>query len=515
MPLISKFRLTTVTLPCLLALCGVSVVGASMDPRFEIDPQALAVSEAVSRPSAKKNVRSVKSRPARRMPLDTESTYVVKPGDHLFKILMHEYGLSNSQAKALIEKVKRDNDISDIRRLKIGQKIAIPRLRQSPSEIRRSQALDVASTAPDSTETTVGQSFVLESPVDSPPSISAQESLDKVRDVWNKVVPAKANLQKPLVMQTSTFSLTLDPQRYPTFSTMDGARILLDQNNSIPPLVKSLIEEKDPNVRIVSESPAGSRQFMSSMLKAAGFYSVEENFSMDFGTDPRLTVMADFKIEKTPESLVKQDIVLLNSGRIALPTALNAFLKKEGFALYEPFASLKKLAVGDARTLHVVKANSQPEMVDAILSAFSVNAVNDRSLDVFAADNNGISLAVKAERYFERNGQSFVVTRFDGDPVNYTLFRILETKGYRVVILEAQDGFRKVAEKIISRMKIQGHFAKHRLLQDDSAGYSLQMSGFKFDDGSLPGGELFLTDHAMDRIISDLLTENGYRINSR
>lgn len=515
MPLISKFSLKTLTLPCLIALCGVSVAGAAMDPRFEIDPQALAVSESVSKPTAKKNARSVKLHPARRVSADSESTYVVKPGDHLFKILMHEYGLNNSQAEALIEKVKRDNDISDIRRLKIGQKISIPRLRQSPSESRRSQALDGASSVPDRSETTVGQSFVLESPLDSPPAIPAQESLDKVRDVWNRIIPVQANLQKPLVMQTSTFSLTLDPQRYPTFSTMDGARILLDQNNSIPPLVKSLIEEKDPNVRIVSESPARSRQFMSSMLKSAGFYSVEENFSMDFGTDPRLTVRTDFKVEKTPESLVRQDIVLLNSGRSALPDALNAFLKKEGFALYEPFAALKKLAVGDARSLHIVKANSQPEMVDAILSAFSVNAVNDRSLDVFAAENNGISLSVKAERYFERNGQRFVVTRFDGDPVNYTLFRILETKGYRVVILEAQDGFRKVAEKIISRMKIQGYFAKHSLLQDDSAGYSLQMSGFKFNDSSLPGGELFLTDHAMDRIISDLLTENGYRINSR
>lgn len=515
MPFISKFRLTTLTVPCLLALCGVSGVGAAMDPRFEIDPQVLAVSETVPKAPPRRTVRSAKLRPARPLPVTGESTYVVKPGDHLFKILMHEYGLSNSQAEALIEKVKKDNNISDIRRLKIGQKISIPRLGQSAGESAKSHPFEGASTRSDVTETPVGQSFVLESPVDPSPSISARESLDKLRGVWDKVVPPRTDLQKPLVMQTSTFSLTLDPQRYPTFSSMDGARILLDQNNSIPPLVKSLIEEKDPNVRIVSESPAASRQFMSSMLKAAGFYSVEENFSMDFGSDPRLTVTTDFKIEKTPESLVRQDIVLLNSGRTALPSSLNAFLKKEGFALYEPFASLKKFAVRDVRTLHVVKDSSQSEMVDAILSAFSVNAVTDRSLDVFAADNNGISLAVKAERYFERNGQRFVVTRFDGDPVNYTLFRILETKGYRVVILEEQDGFRKVAEKIISRMKIQGYFAKHSLLQDDSAGYSLQMSGFKFDDASLPGGELFLTNQAMDRIVSDLLKENGYRINSR
>ena len=136
-------------------------------------------------------------------------------------------------------------------------------------------------------------------------------------------------------------------------------------------------------------------------------------------------------------------------------------------------------------------------------------------MDVFAADNNGISLAVKAERYFERGGHRYIVTRYDGDPVNYTLFRILETKGYRVVILESRDDFRKVSEKIVSRLKINGSFAQHSLLKDRSLGYSLQMSGIKVDDSSLPGGGLFLTNLTIDRIIRDLLTENGYSLNNR
>jgi len=136
-------------------------------------------------------------------------------------------------------------------------------------------------------------------------------------------------------------------------------------------------------------------------------------------------------------------------------------------------------------------------------------------VDVFAADNNGISLSVKAERYFERGGKRFVITNFDGDPVNYTLFRILETKGLNVVILETRDDFRKTAEKIISRMKIKGVFAKYNILQDKSAGYSLQMSGFNIDDAMLPGGGIFLTDRAMDPIVRDLVTDNGFTINNR
>lgn len=513
MTLIPKYRLTLLAIPYLLGVCNVSLVGAAMDPRFEIDPQVLADAVPAAKTPAKKNIRSARMRPAKVVAAVSGSTYVVKPGDHLFKILMRDYGLSNDEAESLIEQIKRENNINDIRRLRIGQRIAIPVIhRPADGSIRKLQTLAAVSNNSEEPEKPVGQSFVLESPV-SP--LSGEEVLAKVRDVWDKFVPVKADLRKPLALQTATFSLVLDPQRYPTFSTMDGARILLDQNSSIPPLVKSLIEEKDPNVRIVSEVPAGSKQFLASMLKNAGFYSVEENFSMDFGSDPKLTVNADFKIEKTPKSLLKQDVVLVNSGRTAVHSSLNTLLKKEGFTLYEPFASQKNPAARDSRPLRIVTAKSQPEMVDAILAAFSVHSDRNHSLDVFAADNNGISLAVKAERYFERNGQRYVITRFDGDPVNYTLFRILETKGYRVVILEAQDDFRKVSEKIISRMKIQGFFAKHSLLQDDSAGYSVQMSGFKLDDKSLPGGGLFLTNLSMDRIFSDLLTESGYRIDSR
>jgi hypothetical protein len=108
-----------------------------------------------------------------------------------------------------------------------------------------------------------------------------------------------------------------------------------------------------------------------------------------------------------------------------------------------------------------------------------------------------------------------VVTTFDGDPVNYTLFRILETTGVKVIILEAQDDFRKVSEKMLSRTSIKGSFALHSLLQDDSAGYSLQMSGFKLEDAQLPGGGLFLTDRAMNRIVRDLFIENGVTIINR
>ena len=268
-------------------------------------------------------------------------------------------------------------------------------------------------------------------------------------------------------------------------------------------------------MRIVSESPVNGKRFLAAMLESSGFYSVEENFSMEFGSDPKLTVRSDFKVEKTPESLIKQDVVLMNSGRIPLPAVIGGLLKKEGFTLHEPFASLHPVVPVVSQSLYQITTKSQPDIIDALLASISLTPEKERRLDVFAADNNGISLSVKAERYFERGGNRHIVTRFDGDPVTYTLFRILETKGYQVTILEAQDDFRKITEKLLLHLKIQGAYALQTLGHETDANYSLQMSGYKLEGAGLPIGGLFVTNLEIDRVIRDLLTGDGYSITSK
>lgn len=503
---IPGLRKSRLCLPALLLMLGSTVVDAAMDPRFELDSQTLGVvasAPVLPGKGEKKQARSDKVNTSS----SVVNTYTVRQGDHLFKILMRDYGLNNDEAESFIEEIRRENNIYDIRRLKVGQKIIIP-----PVKRRADGTLKLVRQAQKTLPATgalAGQILRLDAPLEP---VSEQQALSGVREFWNNVVPVRPDVQKPLSIQTATFSLTLDPQRYPIFTAMDNGKILLDSSSSIPPLVRSLISEKDPTIRIISESPASGRQFLASILGSAGFYSLEENFGMEFGTDPKISVQSDFKIEKNAESLIKQDIVLVNSGRKFISPVLHDFLKKEGFSVFEPFASLRQLATGETRQLHVVKSGSPIEIVDAILSALSLPAEKERRLDVFAADNNGISLSVKADRYVQHKGQRYIITSFDGDPVTYTLFRILETKGYRVVILDKQDDFRKVTEKVASRLKLNGRYARHDLLPDAPTSYSLNMSGFKVDDPSLPGGTIFLTSLELDKVVRDMLVEGGYSI---
>lgn len=489
----------------LFMMNAVQPVHGAMDASFELDPQSLGVSA-----TPKKAVKPVASPHKRRVAKSYVTgagetvVHTVKPGDNLFKILMRDYGLSNGEADNLIDAICRENGISDIKHLKIGQKIVIPAL-------PRKRRGELAQTGLSDTSKFVAgrQMFRLESPN---AALSELEASVQIHQTWGKLVPTPATDLKPVVFQSPAFSLTLDPQRYPVFPAMNNGRILLDRDSSIPPLVKALITEKDPSIRIVSESPRNGKKFLSAMLDSADFYSVEEDFSMDFGADPKLTIHSDFKIEKTPESLIKRDLVLMNAGQKPFPGVLNEFLKKEGFTLYEPFASSKSEPSVKAGQLRQVTSNKQSDVVDALLASISITPDRNRRLDVFAADQNGISLSVQAERYFERGGQRYVVATFDGDPITYTLYRILEAKGYHVSILEPKDDFRKVTEKLLTSMNIKGAYAQHALSLNKGDNYSLQMTGFKLENPEYPVAGVFLTNLELDHVIHDLLVDNGYSI---
>lgn len=501
------------TVLCALMATGAcsDLAKAAMDPQFELDPQTLE-STAANRAEKRKGKRPVRQVEKKRSRATGASMYTVKPGDHIFKILMRDYGLSNDQAEALIDEICRENGIRDIRRLQVGQKLKIPAAgRTTTPATEQTQASEDVRQRQVASGDDVAQTLRLEP--DQSASVQAVDPAARLRDSWDQIIPSGPELMKPLVVQSPNFSLSLDSKRYPVFATLDGARIVVDQQGTIPPLVRSLITDKDPGIRIVSGS-TDNRQFLADMLKSAGFYSVEEDFLLTLGKDPKISVVSDFKVEKKPESLVQQDVVLVNASRDPFPSGLSSLLKKEGFTVHEPFAGRRIPVVPPGKgEIHRITGSSQSQIVDALLKALAVRGETDRKLDVFASENNGISLAVSAERYFERNGKRYVVTRFDGDPINYTLFRILETRGYQVVILEQQDSFRKIAEKILSRLNLRGSFAQHALWPAREENFSVQLSGFKVEGATPSGGSLFLTDVELDRVVRDILGEKGFQVN--
>lgn len=500
-----------------LSLALVPGSAPAIDPRFELDPRLLdreapAPARVKEGRGGRKTVRAAAG----------SSDYTIRPGDHIFRILMREFGLSNDEAEALVPEVKRLNGITDIRRLRVGQTIRIP-LTRAGERVARGEAAD-SPVPTERQQPAVSTAAVPEERGGRPAGHSLRmmsvaperepEGVETARQLWDGLVPPTGRTARPIEIEDKNFSLSLDPESFPTFPTADGGRVLVDAGGKIPPLVKALIEEKDPSIRIVSENPRNRKRFMASLLAGARFYSVEENVSLEFGADPKLTVNADFKVEKTPESLMRHDVVLMNVGeyRHGMPPSLVQYLRREGFHVVEPVQSRDERGKPAERTLYQITARETRGIVDALLRALNVRYDTDRNVELYGMGDGGIRLFVRADRYFEEGGDRYVVSYFDGDPVTYTLTRLLETRGHRVIVLDPADGFRKVSEKLFSRMRIPGAFAKHELVPSRDASYGIQMSGFRMR-GTMGAGEAtFVTNTEIDPLFRDILDHNGYSI---
>lgn len=498
----------------------------AMDPKFELDPSALGGKGAATPSSSHRQKgerhpgegvgKRLKHKPA--VPAgDKVVSYTVQPGDYIYRVLYREFGWSGARADSAVRRIKELNHLADIRKLQTGSKLLIPVGSGSTGGARTSAPSGFAGQK---------QRHLAEAPEDGYRMVFSKigregdgDGVREARDAWSRIIPpAVGSGSDRFDYRSQAFSLSLDPERYPTLPAQDGSTILVDGDGSLPPLVRSLIQEKDPKITIVSGDPANRLGFYRSLLSAAHFYSFEEDFSVDFGSDPQITVRADFKIEKTPDSLLRQDVTLLDvaQNRPATPDGLVKLLAGSGFKLVEVGAQRYQRASGGAADLlYQVREKEPAKILDRFLDALAVPVESAKTIDLYAGDNIGVRLDVPVDRYFEDNGRRYAVAVFNGDPVTYTLVRLLETKGYRVIMLQAGDDFHSIADKVLSCLHIQGRYGKYDLWSAREVGYGVRMSGAMIRDNRNGDRNLFVTDRDLDPLVEELTDLNGYRLLGR
>lgn len=110
-------------------LVTLSLDAASASSPFELDLRELESVRKRGAPSPSSSVPKERQRPSPPPPAAGATgwvDYTVRPGDHLFRILMVNFGYSNAEAEGLIPLIREKNGISDIRRLSVGKTIRIP-----------------------------------------------------------------------------------------------------------------------------------------------------------------------------------------------------------------------------------------------------------------------------------------------------------------------------------------------------------------------------------------------------
>ena len=518
-------RLTTKPLWLALAISLASPLSCyAIDPKFELDPLLLSKKFASSpSPAVAKQQKSAGKKVARSggrqrsgeaAGREQTSSYTVKPGDHLYKVLAREYGVTGTRADSLVSKIQRLNHMADIRDLQTGTRIIIP-LAQPGSAAeetagRGARAGKYGSAAPRV------PAAVYQMKLSKVGQAGEAQAVESARQTWSRLVPpSPGRASDHFDYRSAAFTLSLDPERYPTLPAQDGGTILVDGAGTLPPLVRSLIQEKNPQIRIVSEDATNRQRFYRALLSAAQFYSFEEDFSVDFGVDPKITVRADFKIEKGADSLLRQDVTLLNvsENHRATPDGLVKLLAGNGFRLVEAGnPSYQSPGGGAGDLLYQVTDKEPKKILDSLLDALAVPFETGKNIDLYDREDIGVRLDVPVDRYFEDNGQRYAVALFNGDPVTYTLVRLLETKGFRVIMLQAGDDFHSVADKVLSRLHIPGRYGDYDLWSARNVGYGVRMSGAMIRDNRNGDRNLFVTDRNLDPLVKELADLNGYRL---
>jgi hypothetical protein len=121
------------TLLLLVLLLAPCYLYAASEP-FGIDVQELDRQKPAPAPKPEKNAPKPEKKKKSAKTRHTEESrfihYTVKPGDHIFKILVGKLGMSNDTAEKLIPEIIRINNISNIKSLQVGSTLLIPRLHE-------------------------------------------------------------------------------------------------------------------------------------------------------------------------------------------------------------------------------------------------------------------------------------------------------------------------------------------------------------------------------------------------
>jgi hypothetical protein len=490
--------------PLLLSIFTGDYPAYAIDPRFELDPRMLQQKLPPKPPPVSQAKESAAARPAQ-----GETSYRVKRGDSLTKILMRDYGMSKDRAKALIPEIRRRNRLGETGGLKAGINIILPLQDKGAKSVSRSaRRVKKVARKPAGGEIVAHRLSLYKGAGET-----GNGGIVSARLIWEKLLPGRQPSKEAVSIKGNSYSLELDPERFPLFPAADGGKILIEASGELSPLVRSLIQQNDPKTRIVTYTPSNQKRFFAGLLSAAGFYSVEEDFSVAFGADPILTVSTDFKVENDSNSPLQNDIFLFNTGSRSggFPPALTEYMASQGFRVIDSNSSGITESTPVDGAVSVITEKEPSVMADRLMSALNLGYVKEKEIDLLNMGDGGIGLRVKADRYFEKNGEKFVVSAFKGDPENYTILRLLEAQRYHVIMLTPEEDFRSVSGKILSQLRLPSRYEMQELLGSGDIPYTIRMSGIMV---KTPGkqGKIFLTAARPERIITELLELNGYII---
>lgn len=460
----------------LLLLAFFSVVAAgpchAAGSSFELDVKDLDGSGGAKAPHHKQEqVRHAKKRVEKKTEKKAEkredhlSSYTVKQGDFIYKILVRNYGMSSQEADALIPEVQAINKVN-IRSLSVGQTILIPTGRQ-PRQTEQDESSEKHAARRHKHQEAVAQ----QEPAVQPVQPSPQNRTEMV----SLLLPDR--IRTPFAVS----GRTLDPAEYPIFTAADGGTIIIDGKNTLPNEFKKSATSVDSRLRFVSEEPADTKKFLAAVLQKAGFAEVAEDRTLSLSDSPTLSIRTDFRVVMQGKEGGRQVVLVDMAPPAGFPSErLIGYLTGKGLRLLTPPSSPAPPAAARRTTVVAVPEGSNPcERADALVETLKLK---------------GSPAA----------GKGILLRCTESGAVDYTLERLLENEGYRVIRLTQGDDAKKIAETVLAKLKLPAVYGKQTLSYGEKSGVAAEVEGFMLER---EGKNTLIVASPLEPGLRDLLEE--------
>ncbi len=420
--------------------------------------------------------------------------YTIRPGDHIYKILTARFGLSSAKAEQLTPEIMRINGITDTSRLQVGQTILLPLPRKKEAVPARTVPVEAA---PVSAETEVAPAEV---PSPQPSGLD-EGMVRRAREFWTRLFPERTAEESGAGMKAAGSGQSS------LLTSVDGREIRMVPPEKSP-IFGNLSGARTENRETVVADPSNAKGFVKELLQAAGFATADSGAPLEFGSDPKLSVQADFTAAKLASGTeIRQTIlvVVAENGCLDLPQSLTSYLAAKGIRLLEWCDSSVKTPDSPKVPFISVPHGSSVLVADTVLEALSLKASRDYPIEIMVGAAGSAPLRVVVDRYFERDGERCFLDFGSTDPARVTLLRLLDLAGYRRIALAETDDFRTVAARISEAAHKPVEYRKYAFRSIPGGRYQLDISGILFRQPGDGGEKIFLTDIPLEQPFFDLL----------
>ena len=327
--------------------------------------------------------------------------YTIKPGDHIFKILVGRFGMSNEAAERLIPEILRINKISNIRTLTVGHTLLIPgkglqeRLAKSAQQGKNRHRKGRESEA-----------------VALPRAAAQPEAKGGAAPAPPIEIPLERMAPPP---PPEAGKVASAPAAAPT-ATVPAAPVPA----ALAPKVATATVPGPKVAAPASEVPAAAPATPAFAAKS-----------------PAAPAAAPLEAPAVPAI---------------------------------PLAAATPVAPQVPTWICSVTETDPAKILDAIMNALSLHWSRNRIVQ--SEDGALNAFSIRVDRYFELNGTRYIVSIGGAsDPYSYTLLRLLEEAGYRVLMINPDDDFNAVGVKLLRLVGMNPDFGLHVIQGKESTGF--------------------------------------------